>query len=72
MCIYINDLLSKRLASADPLPWNTCMFSNVWIAWHSREALDDAFKPVRSWLGEGWERCLDKKYKPKSQSIACI
>ncbi len=68
----ISGMLHKRSTSLTPLPRNICVFSHVWITWHSAESLDDAFKPVRSWLDDGWEERLERKGKTSIRSIACL
>jgi len=72
LSLFINDLLSKRASSMAPLPYESCVFTSTWITLHSRESLNDAFKPIRSWLSEGWEGRLEKKGKSKKRSMACL
>ena len=69
---YIEESLNRRANSSTPLPSHVCLLSEAWIIRHSRESLDDAFKPVRSWLPVGWESCLDRHSKSTRRSIACL
>ena len=77
VCNNIGDVLSKRLNSVSPLPLILnralcCIFTYTWIAWHSQESLNDAFKLVRSWLVDGWEGRLENKGKSAKRSLACL
>ena len=70
---HISDTLNKRMNSNNPLqPNNTCVFSSVWITWHSCESLGNAFKPIHEWLHDGWQSRLEKNGKTVRRSIACI
>ena len=72
LCLNISDVLRTRDVSMTALPKDTCVFSSTWIIWHCHESLDDAFKPIRSWLISGWDTRLDRKSKSYKRSLACM
>ena len=72
MRLRIGGVLHERNISTTPLPKVICVYSNVWITLYSAESLDNAFKPIRSWLEDGWEGRLERKGKSSIRSIACL
>ena len=70
--LRIGGVLHDRSVSTSPLPNDIGVYSHVWIAFHSAESLDSAFKPIRSWLEDGWEGRLERKGKRFIRSIACL
>ena len=72
MRLRIGGLLSQRNITTSLLPKAICVHSHVWITLHSAESLDNAFKPIRSWLQSGWDGRLERKGKRSTRSIACL
>ncbi len=48
----------------------TCRDTYAWVALLSREPLQEAFKPIRSWLPPGWAMNIEKKPQRAVRLIA--
>ena len=47
--VRINSEVGMRNSSLNVIPMPACVFTNMWVIWHSYESLPDLFKPIRGW-----------------------
>ena len=63
-------LLTLQLRTLSSIPFPTCDTTHMWISYLTHESLHDAFKPIRTWLSDGWAMRMEPSSIRTTRSIS--